>query len=174
MCAQGLCKDAKPTKHTQTLTLRKARCDSADAKQAHTDVVVTKGERDGAKQGVVRFWKEWCSNPSGSRPNSFGRQHLTFDKGGKFSARRGIVRFWKVNATSQIIHRRKIISDFIIIAHLGKVNGSYRIVTISLALSNRFSGRRTLPGSNGTFNVIFRFSLLTNCVVMDYNYVRSV
>ena len=28
------------------------------------------------------------SNPSGSRPNSFGRQHLTFDKGGKFSARR--------------------------------------------------------------------------------------
>ena len=26
------------------------------------------------------------SNPSGSRPNFFGRQHLTFDKGGKFSA----------------------------------------------------------------------------------------
>ena len=25
VCAQGLCKDAKPTKHTQTLTLRKAR-----------------------------------------------------------------------------------------------------------------------------------------------------
>ena len=65
----------------QAPPLRKARCDSADAKQAHTDVVVTKGERDGAKQGVVRFWKEWCSNPSGSRPNSFGRQHLTFDKG---------------------------------------------------------------------------------------------
>ena len=94
VCAQGLCKDAKPTKHTQTLTLRKARCDSADAKQAHTDVVVTKGERDGAKQGVVRFWKEWCSNPSGSRPNSFGRQHLTFDKGGKGDgARRGIIVF---------------------------------------------------------------------------------
>ena len=31
----------------------------------------------------------WCGNPSGSRPNFFGRQHLTFDKGGKFSARRG-------------------------------------------------------------------------------------
>ena len=30
-----------------------------------------------------------CDNPSGSRPNFFGRQHLTFDKGGKFSARRG-------------------------------------------------------------------------------------
>ena len=62
MCAQGLCKDAKPTKHTQTLTLRKAR-------------------------GIVRFlkgWcgaKGWCDNPSGSRPNFFGRQHLTFDKG---------------------------------------------------------------------------------------------
>ena len=27
--------------------------------------------------------KGWCDNPSGSRPNSFGRQHLTFDKGGK-------------------------------------------------------------------------------------------
>ena len=24
-----------------------------------------------------------CGNPSGSRPNFFGRQHLTFDKGGK-------------------------------------------------------------------------------------------
>ena len=58
VCAQGLCKDAKPTKHTQTLTLRKAR-------------------------GIVRFWEEWCGNPSGSRPNFFGRQHLTFDKGGK-------------------------------------------------------------------------------------------
>ena len=23
----------------------------------------------------------WCGNPSGSRPNFFGRQHLTFDKG---------------------------------------------------------------------------------------------
>ena len=35
MNAQRLCKDAKPTKHTQTLTLRKAR-------------------------GIVRFWKGWC------------------------------------------------------------------------------------------------------------------
>ena len=25
----------------------------------------------------------WCDNPSGSRPNFFGRQHLTFNKGGK-------------------------------------------------------------------------------------------
>ena len=32
----------------------------------------------------------WCGNPSGSRPNFFGRQHLTFDKGGKgVGARRG-------------------------------------------------------------------------------------
>ena len=32
----------------------------------------------------MRFWKGWWSdNPSGSRPNFFGRQHLTFDKGGK-------------------------------------------------------------------------------------------
>ena len=89
-------------------------------------------------------------------------------------ARRGIVRFWKVNATSRVVHRRTIFSDFIIITYFGKVNGSYTIVTIPLALSNRFFGRRILPGGNGTFNVIFRFSLLTNCVVMDYNYVRSV
>ncbi len=35
-------------------------------------------------------------NPSGSRPNFFGRQHLTFDKGGKCIGNfRGIVRFWK-------------------------------------------------------------------------------
>ena len=67
VCAQGLCKDAKPTKHTQTLILRKA-------------------------SGIVRFLEGlvrgegWCGNPSGSRPNFFGRQHLTFDKGGKFSA----------------------------------------------------------------------------------------
>ena len=29
------------------------------------------------------------SNPSGSRPNFFGRQHLTFDKGGKDMVRIG-------------------------------------------------------------------------------------
>ena len=43
----------------------------------------TKSERDSAGLGgLVRIG----SNPSGSRPNFFGRQHLTFDKGGKFSA----------------------------------------------------------------------------------------
>ncbi len=42
------------------------------------------GKCDGAKQGIVRFWEGWWSNnPSGSRPNFFGRQHLTFNKGGK-------------------------------------------------------------------------------------------
>ncbi|MBS1417900.1 MAG: hypothetical protein HPZ96_06020 [Ruminiclostridium sp.] len=34
-------------------------------------------------EGLVRGEGWWCGNPSGSRPNSFGRQHLTFDKGGK-------------------------------------------------------------------------------------------
>ena len=65
----------------------------------------------------MRFWEGWCGrkawcafkrvvgvtvfgtmggNPSGSRPNFFGRQHLTFDKGGKCdSVFRGIVRFWE-------------------------------------------------------------------------------
>ena len=39
----------------------------------------------------------WCDNPSGSRPNFFGRQHLTFDKGGKCGgAKQGIVRVWEV------------------------------------------------------------------------------
>ena len=32
VCAQGLCKDAKPTKHTQTITLRKILNDSANVK----------------------------------------------------------------------------------------------------------------------------------------------
>ena len=52
--------------------------------------------------GIVRFWEGWvwgngwCDNPSGSRPNFFGRQHLTFDKGGKgVGDFRGIVRFWE-------------------------------------------------------------------------------
>ena len=69
------CTDAKPYKHTQKLTLRKVG-------------------------GIVRFlkgWcgaKGWCGNPSGSRPNFFGRQHLTFDKGAKCGgAEQGIVRF---------------------------------------------------------------------------------
>ena len=44
----------------------------------HTDVSITKSERDGEVfGGLVRIG----SNPSGSRPNFFGRQHLTFDKG---------------------------------------------------------------------------------------------
>ena len=38
----------------------------------------------------------WCDNPSGSRPNFFGRQHLTFEKGGKgVGDFRGIVRFFE-------------------------------------------------------------------------------
>ena len=38
-------------------------------------------------KGIVRFLEGlvrgegWCGNLSGSRPNFFGRQHLTFDKG---------------------------------------------------------------------------------------------
>ena len=65
MCAQGLCTDAKPTERS------------------------FKGKGVGGFRGIVRFWKGWwsgngwCDNPFGSRSNSFGRQHLTFDKGGK-------------------------------------------------------------------------------------------
>ena len=40
-----------------------------------------KGKGVGGFRGIVRFWEEWCGNPSGSRPNFFGRQHLTFGKG---------------------------------------------------------------------------------------------
>ena len=61
-----------------------------------------KGKGVGDFRGIVRFWKVmWsdgrCGNPSGSRPNFFGRQHLTFDKGGKCGgAKQGIVRVWEV------------------------------------------------------------------------------
>ena len=55
-----------------------------EAVQAHTDARSTKSGWDSAVLGgLVRIG----SNPSGSRPNFFGRQHLTFDKGGKFSDR---------------------------------------------------------------------------------------
>ena len=49
----------------------------------------TESERDSAGLGgLVRIG----NNPSGSRPNFFGRQHLTFDKGGKCGgAKQGIV-----------------------------------------------------------------------------------
>ena len=60
--------------------------------QAHSP---TKSEWDiVVLDGLFRDEK-WRNNPSGSRPNFFGRQNLTFDKGGKFSTKRGIVRFWK-------------------------------------------------------------------------------
>ena len=59
-CLKRVCakfrKDAKQIKHTQTFALRKVGV-------------------------IVRFWAGWCGNPSGSRPNFFGRQRLTFDKG---------------------------------------------------------------------------------------------
>ena len=50
------------------------------------------------------------SNPSGSRPNFFGRQHLTFDKGGKGDSARQrdyctfamVVRIEGVDATEAI------------------------------------------------------------------------
>ena len=47
-------------------------------KQAHTDVSITKSERDSAENLIDGGDG---GNPSGSRPNFFGRQHLTFDKG---------------------------------------------------------------------------------------------
>ena len=70
------------------------------------------GKGVGDFRGMVRFCEGWvwnerlltevsekrkgygeCDNPSGSRPNFFGRQHLTFDKGGKDIVRgEGIVR----------------------------------------------------------------------------------
>ena len=136
VCAQGLCKDAKPTKHTQTLTLRKARgivrfwkgwCRARDSSEAIPPVVARIFSGDSTSpltreaslvrgegitsfyngcgngdvrcngrsklaplrkaKGIVRFLEGlvrgegWCGNPSGSRTNFFGRQHLTFDKG---------------------------------------------------------------------------------------------
>ena len=73
--AQRLCKDAKPTKRSF-----KGKGDSA---RREKDVLL-KWLWDG---------KVWCGNPSGSRPNFFGRQHLTFDKGGKdVGMRRRMVR----------------------------------------------------------------------------------
>ena len=68
-----------------------------DAKQTERSL---KGKGDGAErgdsvvlEGLVRSEGWWCGNPSGSRPNSFGRQHLTFGKGGKgVGAKQGIVR----------------------------------------------------------------------------------
>ena len=73
------------------------------------------GKGVGDFRGMVRFCEGWvwnerlltevsekrkgygkCDNPSGSRPNFFGRQHLTFDKGGKCGgAKQGIVRVWE-------------------------------------------------------------------------------
>ena len=47
-------------------------------------------------KNVVRSEGE-ASNPSGSRPNFFGRQHLTFDKGGKgVGDFRGIIVFFAI------------------------------------------------------------------------------
>ena len=71
--------------------------------QAHSP---TKSERNsGVLEGLVRREVRWFGNPSGSRPNSFGRQHLTFDKGGKCdSARLGIVR----KQSKQSVHMARI------------------------------------------------------------------
>ena len=58
----------------------------------------TKSERNsGVLEGLVRREVRWFGNPSGNRPNFFGRQHLTFDKMARqgYSAFRGIVIFLK-------------------------------------------------------------------------------
>ena len=57
--------------------------DSADVKQTESSL---KGKCGGAERrdsAVLGRAVRMGSNPSGSRPNFFGRQHLTFDKGGK-------------------------------------------------------------------------------------------
>ena len=46
--------------------------------QAHSP---TKSGWDSAVLGGLVRDEKWRNNPSGSRPNFFGRQHLTFDKG---------------------------------------------------------------------------------------------
>ena len=63
-------------------------------------------------RGIVRFWEGWWSdNPSGSRPNFFGRQHLTFDKGGKGDgAKQGVVRFWKGWTERKILKLIEVLS----------------------------------------------------------------
>ena len=70
-------------------------------------------------EGIVRFleglvWGEgWCGNPSGSRPNFFGRQHLTFDKGGKCDGvGQGLVRVcegwvWNEGLLTEVSEKRK-------------------------------------------------------------------
>ena len=76
---------ALPSSHLPLTREARTWCEARDsAKQTERSF---KGKGDGACQRIVRMG----SNPSGSRPNSFGRQHLTFDKGGKFSAGRGII-----------------------------------------------------------------------------------
>ena len=58
--------------------------------QAHSP---TKSDGDSAVLERFGGGERWRNNPSGSRPNFFGRQHLTFDKGGKGDGtKQGIVR----------------------------------------------------------------------------------
>ena len=54
-------------------------------------------------------------------------------KGKGVGAKRGDSAVLEGQCDKPIVHRRTIISDFIIIAHFGKVNESYKIVTIWLA-----------------------------------------
>ena len=84
-CLKRVCpkfrKDAKQIKHTQTLTLRKASGIVQMQNHISTQTIAVR-----KVIGIV--WKislmvRMGNNPSGSRPNFFGRQHLTFDKGGK-------------------------------------------------------------------------------------------
>ena len=101
VCAQVLCKDAKPTKHTQTLILRKAR-------------------------GIVRFLEGlvrgegWCGNPSGSRPNFFGDSTSPLTRGGKNVVRSEgglaippvVARIFSGDSTSPLTREARVLAIF--------------------------------------------------------------
>ena len=57
----------------------------------------------------------WYSNLSGSRPNFFGRQHLTFGKGGKRDgARRG-----DGCALEKVVGMERLVSDPSVLRQIG-------------------------------------------------------
>ena len=59
VCAQGLCKDAKPTKHTQTLALRKARVIKQMRNHISTQTIAVR-----KVIGIARFLK-WVVRSEG-------------------------------------------------------------------------------------------------------------
>ena len=100
--------------------ITKSEWDSADVKACRA-YRCWDYEKQMGQYGFGKGW--WCGNPFSSRPNSFGRQHLTFDKGGNdivlFEGQYGFGKGWWCSDPCVCVGKENLIRAFDVLTICG-------------------------------------------------------